>query len=399
MTAGSDRRLVLVGAGHAHLSLLHTLPALVGAGVAVTVLDPHDTLYYSGMMPAVLGGRVAPAAAEIPVRRLAESAGARFVRSRAREIDPTARVVRTDDGATIPWDVATVAVGSTVPMPDVPAGGGLVMGAKPIARLPELRDAVRRRLTAATASPVTVAVVGGGPSAVEIAGNLRAAFQTEPRLRITVLSRGHRLLGRMPPAAGAAARWSLEARGITVETGRDVSAPTTDGDLRIAATDGAGEPETRRYDVVVLATGLVPPPAVGTTGLSVDPAGALRVDDTLRAVGGEPVFGGGDCVVVGDRELGRLGVHAVRQGPILARNVAAALGIRGADPPLRYRPPAHPMVIVNPGDGRGILVRGDRVRVGRIPLALKLRIDWAFVRSAGRTIRPTLLGPPRPTGA
>jgi NADH dehydrogenase FAD-containing subunit len=132
-------------------------------------------------------------------------------------------------------------------------------------------------------------------------------------------------------------------------------------------------------DVVVLATGLVPPPLLRRAGLPTDERGALRVEAPLHAVGDARVFGGGDCIAFGPRPLPRIGVHAVRQAPVLAHNLAASLDGR----PLRpYRPQRRALLILNLGDGRGLATWGPLSWYGRGPFRLKDAIDRRWLAAS-----------------
>ena len=88
------------------------------------------------------------------------------------------------------------------------------------------------------------------------------------------------------------------------------------------------------------------------------------------------VFGGGDCIAIGDRALPRVGVYGVRQAPILAHNLLAALEGR---PLRRFRPRRRFLLILNLGDGTGLAVRGGWVWHGRLALWLKDWIDRRYV--------------------
>lgn len=129
--------------------------------------------------------------------------------------------------------------------------------------------------------------------------------------------------------------------------------------------------------VVVDATGLVPPAEVRELGLPVDEAGALRVDEHLRSVGDERVFGAGDCVLFEPEPLPRIGVFAVRQAPVLLHNLRAVLEGR----PLRtFRPQDRWLLILSLGDGTGLAVRGRLWWRGRLAFLLKDWLDRRFLR-------------------
>ncbi len=403
-------RLLLLGAGHAHLPLIHAIPRLRRHGVSVTVVDPNDRLWYTGMMSAVLGGAVVPSAAEIPVRSMVESAGGIFLLDSVIRIDPHRRLVFTASGAELEWDVASVAVGSTVVPPFLVADGDTprLFPVKPIGRLPELVEFAHRAIDrSGFGPPFRVVCVGGGPSAVEIAGNLirrlrisRGVVPGDGALTVTVVTRGSRLLAAFPSVAGDIVRESLVRRGVTVVIDEEVREVRADG----IVTDTAVYPA----DAVIVATGLNPPTLTRSLNRNGSPRpaadlwrgddGSLRVDDTLRTSQGT-LFGGGDCVSIRGFDLPRNGVHAVRESRILVHNVQRVLGV-GSDAATlhlrRYSPPRAPLLIIDPGDGTGVAVKGSIVRHGRLWLALKRRIDWAFVRSRGRSIWPSVVGPPRP---
>jgi NADH dehydrogenase FAD-containing subunit len=412
----STGRLVLAGAGHAHLRLIHTISRLRAQNISVTVVDPGDTLWYSGMMPAVLGGTVDPSAARINVRAIVERQGGEYVSEALTEIRADDRTALTASGRTLPWDVMSVAVGSTVvpPFPVAPSGNLSVFAAKPIVALLELSRCVRELIVSRTAlgdeRPVRVAFVGGGPSTVELAGNLAGGILRDrsdagSRLRIGVYTQAERLLPRMPVAAATAAERSLASQGVAIRYGTQIRRITETG-LEL------GDATVEEWDVAVLATGLGAPELFRRSGLPTETDGALRVGSTLR-IAGAPIYGGGDCISIEGLHLARAGVHAVRQQHVLVHNIAAELGVELQKPPTRrdrrvrrhpaasdglitYAPPTNPLQILNLGDGTALFVQGGRVRRGRLPALLKERIDWGFVASEGRSLCPALRPPPRP---
>ncbi len=74
------KRLVLVGGGHAHMTVLLRLGEYVRRGHRVTLISKNEYHYYSGMGPGLLGGMYAPRQARFFIRRMAEDRGAEFIR-------------------------------------------------------------------------------------------------------------------------------------------------------------------------------------------------------------------------------------------------------------------------------------------------------------------------------
>lgn len=100
------------------------------------------------------------------------------------------------------------------------------------------------------------------------------------------------------------------------------------------------------------------------------------MDRHLRCVGDERLFGGGDCVAYQGGHLPKLGVFAVRQGPVIYRNLQAALNGGRLS---RYRPQRRFLYVLNLGDGTGLAVYGSLAWGGRLAWRLKHRLDKSFV--------------------
>lgn len=147
---------------------------------------------------------------------------------------------------------------------------------------------------------------------------------------------------------------------------------------KTASTSGGREVP---YDLAVLAVGVSPPDVFRVSGLPTDESGGLRVDRHLRSTADGRLFGGGDCVSFCGRPLPKLGVFAVRQGPVIFHNLQAALD--GSQ--LReYRPQRRYLYVLNLGDGTGLAIYGHLSWRGRLSWWLKHRIDERFVGEHSR---------------
>jgi NADH dehydrogenase FAD-containing subunit len=142
----------------------------------------------------------------------------------------------------------------------------------------------------------------------------------------------------------------------------------------VTTADGKRVP----YDFLVHALGLTPPPILRATGLPTSADGALLVDPFLRSVADGRVFGGGDCIALQGRELAKVGVYAVREAPVLFHNLLASLQGRRLR---RFRPQRRFLLILNLGDGTGLLTWGRFSWHSRLAFWLKDRIDCAFLRA------------------
>jgi NADH dehydrogenase FAD-containing subunit len=359
-------RLVLVGAGHGHLHALGSLRRIVARGHATTLVAP-EPFWYSGLATGVLGGRYPAALDRIDVAATARAAGAMVAETAAVSVDVANRTLGLADGRSIGWDVLSIAVGSAPPPLPGSADNPAVHPVKPVARLLALRTHLERAF--AEGRMPRVAVAGGGATAVEVAANLAAlAARAGARIAVTILA-GAPPLARLPPGARDRVLRSLDRAGVAVRTGARVL--RVEGREAVLATGGR-----IAFDHLVNATGLVPNPLHAATGLPLDETGALRVDRFLRSVGDPAVHGAGDGVTVEGHHLDKVGVYAIRQGPVLTANLKAALE---GGPPVPFRPQRRYLWILNLGDGTGLAMRGGLWWHGRAAFLLKDLIDRRFL--------------------
>jgi NADH dehydrogenase FAD-containing subunit len=374
-------RLVLIGAGHAHLHGIARLAAITACGHDVAVVAPGP-FWYSGLATGMLGGRYDPSADRVEVAALVHDAGprARFLADEATAIDPARRLVRTCGGAEVPYDVLSLDLGSRVRTDALPGLAEHGLPVAPVANLALLRSRLEGLLVASAGASVRVLVVGGGPSGCEVAANVAAlAERRGGRSAVTLLSRNPRLLNGLPPGAGRAMGRALRRRGVAVRAGEGLD--RVEPGVAVAASG-----ERLAFDVLVVATGLRPHSLPGASGLPVDADGALIVDRHLSCPAYPEILGGGDGIAFEGRRLPRVGVHAVRQGPVLFANWRARLE---GGPARGYRPQRRVLRILNLGDGNGLATWGPLHYRGRPALWLKDRIDRAFLaRYHARTAPP-----------
>ncbi|GIL40066.1 NAD(P)/FAD-dependent oxidoreductase [Roseiterribacter gracilis] len=343
-------RLVFVGAGHGHLYALKRAQLLVDAGAQITVIAPDD-FWYSGLATGMVGGRWSPEDDRIALDRLLR--GVTWLRESATDIDRTQ--VRCSSGQSVPFDLLSLDVGSVVAaLPGIDDDDPRNFAAKPIARLADLRGAVE-------AKPQRVLVVGGGPSAIELAANIAA----HPQATVTLAAA--RFLPGLPRRAAAFVASHLTARGVTL---RPVNVARIVDDMAWTDNGPIG------FDLLVRATGLHALPLLAGLGLELQD-GALVVGDDLAASGDARVHAVGDCAAVAGTRLPMIGVHAVRQAPVLFANLNAKL--RAVPPQRRYRAQKHALLILNLGDGTGLATWRRFWLAGRAMRWLKDRIDRAFL--------------------
>ena len=362
-------RVLLVGAGHAHLGVVREAARLRGEGVELCLISP-PLFRYSGLATGVLSGALEPAAGEIDVAGLAAAFGVAFHPTEVTAIDRDRGRVTLLDGATLAYDVLSLNIGSRTADPSDLAAQPAVWPVKPLSRLLDLRARLEAEIARTGVCPGVV-VAGAGQAGLEAAAALAGLCERRrvtPRITLV----GPAFGAREASAADRALRRILERRGIVFVDGA-VAGRGPDV-CRLASG------QVLACDMLVLATGLIAAELVGRLGLATDRNGRLLTRDTLQTTGDDRVFATGDCAVIASAPRPCVGVFGVRATPVLVHNLAAMARQRRLK---RFRPQARWLSIMDLGDGTGLAQRGRWWWLGGVSLLLKRRIDLDFIRRMG----------------
>jgi selenide,water dikinase len=347
----------------------------------LVVLD-RPTAVYSGMVPGFVAGDYAIHELEIDVVPLARRARAGVLLAAARDLDPVRREIALEGRPPIRFDLASLDVGSTVRGLELPGVPEHALATRPIGEFVRRVDARVESLARAGRSP-RVLVVGGGAAGTEI------AFTLEARLRaagappsVTVVTSLPALLMETSSRTRRCVAREAKRRGIEVLGERRVERVEERGVL-VTPLDSRGSAaglQRLEADLVIWATGAAPvafPADQGSSRLARDEMGFLEIRDTLQVVGHDHVFAVGDCArLVDHRWVPRAGVYAVRQGPVLERNLRAQLAGRALT---RYAPQRDFLSLLNLGGGRALGSKWGLAAAGSGVLKLKDWIDRRFM--------------------
>jgi NADH dehydrogenase FAD-containing subunit len=362
------KRLVLIGGGHAHMVTLANIATLVGRGHRVTVVGPSEHHYYSGMGPGMLGETYTPAEIRFATKNVVEKQGGAFVLDAVSRIDPAGKKLQLASGATLEYDILSCNAGSQVPRIGVTGTGEDIFSVKPIE---SLQLAQQRLLELAASGHSRIAIVGGGPSSAEVAGNIHQLMQRHalPPPQISIFS-GPAFMKRFPAKVVDLVRTSLEKRGIEIIEG-SYAREVRSGRLDLA------NGQSHRADLIFLAMGVKPSTIFADSGLPVGPEGGLLVNRFLLSPAHPEIFGGGDCIYFHEEPLDKVGVYAVRENPVLFHNLLA--GLEGGELQA-FSPGGDYLLIFNLGDGEGVLHKRWLTFGGRPAFLIKDYIDRKFMR-------------------
>jgi len=308
----------------------------------LVLVNDANFMLYTPFLPEAAAGTLEPRHVVTPLREILKRTYLRLGSVVAH--DPAAKTVelRTREGESeqLPYDQLLVALGSVSRVLPIPGLSEHAIGFKSLADAIWLRNHVIETLEAANATEdaarrdelLTYVFVGGGYAGLEALAELQDfaadAIESYPRARLhgmrwVLVEASDRVLPEIDAGLAEYALRELRGRGIDIRLGTTLEEVTAES-ARIATG------ETLPTRTVVWTAGVAPHPSLRQLSLPLDERGRVPVDDRLRVNGLDSVWAIGDCAAAPDPRGGLCpptAQHAVRQGPVAARNIAAELGI------------------------------------------------------------------------
>ena len=362
--AGTSHRVVVVGGGFGGLQAVAKLRRFP---VEVTLVDRRNFHLFQPLTYQVATGALSPGEIAYPLRAIFKRHhNVHVLLADVANFDLAARELHLRSVAGVPvpdrldYDTLIVAGGSHYSYFGHEEWSDYAAEVKSLESALTVRSRLLSAFEAAEQEPdpkrrfawLTFVIVGGGPTGVEMAGQiaelardtLRSDFRAiDPRTgRILLVEAADRVLTTFPPTLSAKAELSLRRLGVTVLTGQTVTG-IDGGGVTLAAADGTAERISSRtvvWAAGVTASGLAARLAE-LSGAERDHAGRVTVEPDLTLPGHPEVFALGDMVRVRGPDgtavvLPGVAPVAMQQGRYAANVVRARL--RGQKPPpFRYR--------------------------------------------------------------
>ena len=372
--------LVLVGGGHTHALTLRMLAMNPVPETRITLVSPDTLTPYSGMLPGLVAGHYQVEDTHIDLARLCQWAGVRFIRSAACGLDLERNTLSLDDGHSLDFDWLSLDLGSTPDMHKVPGARKYALPVKPVASLRHRWNEWLDSLDS-SASPKLV-VVGGGAGGVEMAMAIAHALGRRGIAPAMTLVSGSGLLAEYPAGVQRRMADRLARAGIELLEGR-VTEVRADS-IQVGDTELS-------HDQVIWCTGATGHRFLHESALDTTSEGFVEVRADLRSRSHRNVFAAGDCAHFLPRPLPKAGVYAVRQAPILASNLRAAISGHALKD---YRPQRGFLSLLSAGSRDAVGSRGPLSFAGHWVWRWKDRIDRQFMEKFSSLPARSMPAPP-----
>ena len=331
---------IIVGAGFAGLS---AVGGLRKAGVRVTMIDQNLYSTFQPLLYQVATGGLNPGDIAYPVGGFTARRQARYTRGDLAAIDAVGRRIKLADGREIEYDYLIIATGVSANYFGVKGAAENTFGLYTRVDALVLRDHIMNGFEWLSDDPdgrrqLTITVVGGGATGVELAGTLgelrrdvlRATFpDVEPaRVHVRLIEMAPALLMPFHPKLREYARKQLADRGVDIRLNTQILEVTPD---RVVVGDGQSLPT----DLTVWTGGVAAPQAAAGWGLPQGKAGRILVGPDLRVQGNDRIFAVGDIALEPDQPSPQLAQPALQEGRHAAAQIARL--VRGGQTqPFRY---------------------------------------------------------------
>ncbi len=329
-------KIVIIGGGFGGL---WAAKALANTAVDVTLIDRKNHHVFQPLLYQVATAVLSPGEIASPIRRILHNAkNIEVILGEVVDFDKERKVVRLDAGSEVPFDYLIVAAGARHAYFGRDEWETWAPGLKTIEDAVEIRRRVllafelaeRKAALTGVQDDLTFAVVGAGPTGVELAGAIagiaRQALNKDfkaidtSKARVVLFEGSDRVLGTFASDLSESAKRQLEDIGVEVRLNSFVT-EIEPGKLKVGD-------EWIECEVAVWATGVAASPLGSRLGAEIDKAGRVKVEPDLSLPGHRDIFVIGDMVhLMQDNGEPVPGVSpaAMQMGTATANNILAEI--------------------------------------------------------------------------
>ena len=360
------KKILLLGAGHAHIQLLHLLSGVDRSLFELILISDQMHSSYSGMIPSFLAGYYSQNQLQFDLQKICDRYHYTFIKGEATAIQISEKKVQISNGNYYDYDICSINIGiKTKSIPSAADSKSDVIYLKPISELISKWDQIIQRKTA----PASLTIIGGGSAAFEIAVACRRRFN-DLTIPIKIITGQSELLHEETQQTKNRARQSLQKLHIDII--EKVRVEKIESEY-VFLSDG----RKLSKHICLVGTSAKAPAFFKESGLPVNDSGFIQVDQYLNVLGLKNIFAAGDCCDFTPHPLPKAGVYAVREGPLLARNIISLL--KDENKLKAYIPQSYFLKILITGKNEALATYKNLSFRGWLAWRLKDYIDKSFM--------------------
>ncbi|MSO63723.1 MAG: hypothetical protein CK518_01685 [Actinobacteria bacterium] len=318
-------RVVILGAGFGGL----TAAKAMAKTAHVTLVDRHNFQTFLPLLYQVSTAGLAADHVAHPVRGALRKTGVAFRMGSPLSIDHASKTLHLDSGEALGFDHLVVALGSATADFGVPGVREFAFGMKSVHEAITIRAEVMRRFEdlcrAQDGAILSISVVGGGPTGVEMAGAFAELVQgplkndqaeAAARIDVYIIEAGPRLLPTFSESISARTKKDLEKLGVKVRVNTPVAAIDA---TEIQIKNGESIPS----QVTIWAAGVQGEPAAGKLNLPLT-GSRIDVEQSLQVKALPYIWAIGDIAGIKGKDgsfLPMVAPVAMQQGRFIAKQI------------------------------------------------------------------------------
>lgn len=226
------KHIVIVGGGFAGIKLARELEG--DHRFHITLISDRPNFEYHAALYRSVTGRSRLEVA-IPLKEIFAGSRVEVIEDEVMKVDDAKQVVRCKSKDSYHYDELVLALGTVTAYFGIEGLPEYSYGMKSIAEATELKEHLHAELTAGHKPDAHYVVVGGGPTGVELAGELvsylkqiRRNHNIKKPFKVELVEAAPRLLPALPERFGQMIHYRLEKIGVKVYTGTSVMGETAD---------------------------------------------------------------------------------------------------------------------------------------------------------------------------
>ena len=367
--APSSHDLVLIGGGHSQITVLKKFGMKPVPGLKITLINKNSTSSYSGMIPGYIAGTYCRDDTQINLLNLCKFANARLITDDVTGIDILAKEIYLKNRSPIYYDTLSINSGGEPDINKIKGAKKYSIPIKPISNFIQVFDEIKNKIK--RINKVSMTIIGGGAGGVEIALSLKKFLDLENKIEknITLISKTNYLVSKSSVLTHRNALSLLYKNDVNVILNDEV----VEFQKNILKTKD-GKNIKSQFNFLV--TSISAPKWISETKLKTTEKGFIEVNQYLQS-NNTDIFAAGDICSIKNYSLSKAGVYAVRQGPILYKNLRSKI-LKSQF--LSYKPQKYFLSLIGDGQKEAIISWGPISFRSKWAWKLKRYIDEGFIK-------------------